>query len=105
MMAFLLISIGELTSGRSVVEQLERHPLWTFVFATTLSVASVLPKLVSGTALNDLHEAASRDGLPQNLRFFNKIHEVWVGRVAMLGLSGLILVEALVTKGALFHRG
>ena len=105
MMAFLLISIGELTSGRGVTQQLERHPLWTFVFALTLSVASLLPKLVSGTGLDDLHNAASREELPQNLRFFNKTHEIWVGRVAMLGLVGLTVVELFITKGALFHRG
>ena len=52
-----------------------------------------------------VQNAASREELPQNLRFFNKTHEIWVGRVAMLGLTGLGLVETFITKGALFHRG
>ena len=33
MMAFLLISLGELSSGRSVLEQLSAHPIWTTFFA------------------------------------------------------------------------
>ena len=27
--------------------------------------------------------SAGRDGLPKELAFFNKIHEIWLGRVAM----------------------
>ena len=54
MMAFLLISLGELSSGRSVTQQLSVHPIWTTFFAATLSVASLMPKLVSGTSLDTL---------------------------------------------------
>ena len=64
-----------------------------------------MPKVVSGTSLDTLQNAASREELPDNLRFFNKTHEIWLGRVAMLGLVGLGVVEAFITHGALFHRG
>lgn len=43
----------------------------------------------------DLHGAANRDGLPRILAFFNKTHELWVGRVAMIGLVGLGVLEAV----------
>ena len=33
----------------------------------------------------ELHGAASRDNLPRVLAFFNKTHELWLGRIAMLG--------------------
>lgn len=49
--------------------------------------------------LQELTETASRDGLPANLRFFNKTHEVWTGRVAMLGFLGLVVVEIYLGRG------
>jgi hypothetical protein len=39
-----------------------------------------------------------REGLPKELAFFNKIHELWLGRIAMLGFSALVAVE--VFKGS-----
>lgn len=42
----------------------------------------------------DLHGAASREDLPKVLAFFNKTHELWLGRVAMIGLVGLGALEA-----------
>ena len=106
MMAFLLISLGRnCHQGAASLQQLSVHPIWTTFFAITLSAASIMPKVVSGMPLEALQNAASRDDLPEKLRFFNKTHEIWVGRVAMLGLVGLTLTEAFITKGALFHRG
>lgn len=43
----------------------------------------------------DLHNAASKDGLPKVLAFFNKTHELWLGRIAMLGLVGLAILEGV----------
>lgn len=53
----------------------------------------------AGCVLQELTETASRDGLPANLRFFNKTHEVWTGRVAMLGFLGLVVVEIVLGRG------
>jgi len=103
MWAFLICSLQELLYGQSVVQQFQAHPVATVFLGLTLSVASVAPKYVSGVSLNDLQEAASRDGLPQALRFFNKTHEIWLGRVAMLGLVGLAGLE-LYLGHPLFHR-
>lgn len=56
------------------------------------------PELMSArpdSPAEDLHGAASRDGLPRILAFFNKTHELWVGRVAMIGIVGLAVLEAV----------
>lgn len=85
MWAFLICSIQELLYGQPVSQQALSHPISATFLGIILSVASVAPKYISGVALNELHDAASRDGLPPALRFFNKTHEIWLGRVAMLG--------------------
>lgn len=52
-------------------------------------------RFASAMHAEDLHGAANRDGLPRILAFFNKTHELWVGRVAMIGLVGLGVLEAV----------
>ncbi len=42
-----------------------------------------------------LHESASREELPKVLAFFNKTHELWLGRVAMIGIVGTGVLEAV----------
>lgn len=42
-----------------------------------------------------LHESASREELPKVLAFFNKTHELWLGRVAMIGIVGTAVLEAV----------
>ncbi|KAL3152974.1 hypothetical protein ABBQ38_012004 [Trebouxia sp. C0009 RCD-2024] len=101
MLAFVAVAFGELTTGKSVLEQVPTVPFRIIFVSLMISVASIVPKYSSGTSLNELTEAASKTGLPPVLRFFNKTHEVWLGRVAMLGFTGLIIVE-LIKGGALF---
>ena len=101
MLAFALVSLSEVTSHRGILQQLQAAPVKTAWFMLLISVGSLIPKYVSGVSLADLYEAASRDGLPDNLKFFNKTHEVWLGRVAMVGVLGLTAVE-VVKGGALF---
>ena len=101
MIAFALIVLAEVTSHRSVLQQVQQEPSKILLFMVLISVGSLMPKYVSGVSLQDLYDAASREGLPDRLKFFNKTHEVWTGRVAMLGLSGLGIVE-LFRGGALF---
>ena len=101
MLAFALVSLAEVTSHQSVLQQLQQAPTKTVLFMALISVASLLPKYVSGVSLKDLYHAASREGLPDNLKFFNRTHEVWVGRVAMVGILGLSIVEVF-KGGALF---
>ena len=101
MLAFVAVAFGELTTGKSVLEQVPSVPFRIIFVSLMISVASIVPKYSSGNSLADLTEAASKTGLPPVLRFFNKTHEVWLGRVAMLGFTGLIIVE-LIKGGALF---
>lgn len=101
MLAFVAVAFGELTTGKSVLEQVPSVPFRIIFVSLMISVASIVPKYSSGTSLQELTEAASKTGLPPQLKFFNKTHEVWLGRVAMLGFTGLILVE-LIKGGALF---
>lgn len=101
MMAFAFVSLYEVTGHRSVVQQLQDTPTKTILFMLLISIASLVPKYVSGVSLKDLYDAASREGLPDQLKFFNKTHEVWVGRVAMIGILGLTTVE-IFKGGALF---
>ena len=101
MLAFVAVAFGELTTGKSVLEQVPTVPFRIVFVSFLISVASILPKYSAGVSLQEITEAASRTGLPPQLRFFNKTHEVWLGRVAMLGFTGLIIVE-LFKGGALF---
>ena len=102
MLAFVAVAFGEVTSGMSVLEQVSSVPFRIVFVSLLISVASIVPKYSSGTSLQGITEAANRTDLPPQLKFFNKTHEVWVGRVAMLGFTGLIIVE-LFKQGALFH--
>ena len=101
MLAFALCSFAEVTTHNSVLQQLQATPTKTVLFMALISLASLVPKYVSGVSLKDLYDAASREGLPDNLKFFNKTHEVWTGRVAMIGILGLSIVEVF-KGGALF---
>lgn len=102
MLAFVAVVFGELTTGQSVLQQIPTVPFRIVFVSLLISVASIIPKYSSGTSLQELTESASRTGLPPQLKFFNKTHEVWLGRVAMLGFLGLIAVEAFVKGGPLF---
>lgn len=102
MIAFVAIALTEVTQHKGLLEQLQSYPGKTATLMVLISIASLIPKYVSGVSLRDLYDAATREGLPDNLKFFNRTHEVWVGRVAMLGITGLAAVEVLIKKGALF---
>lgn len=85
MWAFLVCALTEVFGKQSVPEQVLAHPVSATLLGVLISIGSIAPKYVSGVSLNDLQEAASREGLPTGLRFFNKTHEIWLGRVAMIG--------------------
>ena len=101
MWAFLAAVAAEVASGRSVLEQLAAAPLSVAATAALISAGSLAPKFASGVSLSSLISAASREGLPPQLRFFNKTHELWLGRVAMVGFVGLVCTEVALRR-ALF---
>jgi hypothetical protein len=59
---------------------------------------------VCSSALQDLHASATSDnlrgkeGLGQVLGLFDTNTELWTGRVAMIGIVGLLAVEAFTGK-------
>lgn len=75
-------------------------------FTILITFASILPKLVSGVPLRELHAAATSDNLKgegivgQIAPVFNNNIELWAGRAAMMGLTTLVLIEAV--KGEAF---
>lgn len=101
MWAFAAAVAAEAASGRSVVNQLAAAPLSVVFTVLLITAGSLAPKFASGVSLGSLIASSSREGLPPQLRFFNKTHEIWLGRVAMLGFTGLVATE-LVLKRALF---
>ena len=77
------------------------------LLAVSLALASVFPKLVSGTPLAELHAAATSENLKGEgllgtlAALFDTNLELWLGRAAMIGIAGLIGVEAF-TGNTLF---
>ncbi|KAK9813113.1 hypothetical protein WJX72_009260 [[Myrmecia] bisecta] len=98
MIGFVAAVAAELATKQSVTDQLLKHPVSVLFSMALFSAASVIPKYASGTSLQEITDAASREGLPEYLRFFNKTHEIWLGRVAMVGFAGLIGVETFLGR-------
>lgn len=104
MLGFLGIALAEHKDGVSAVSQLGGDVLGPLLLALSLTMASVFPKIVSGTPLRELHAAATGANLKgegvigQALALFDTGVELWTGRVAMLGLAGLVAVETVTGK-------
>eukprot|EP00244_Chara_vulgaris_P012736 TRINITY_DN686_c0_g1_i7.p1 TRINITY_DN686_c0_g1~~TRINITY_DN686_c0_g1_i7.p1 ORF type:complete len:309 (+),score=45.85 TRINITY_DN686_c0_g1_i7:41-928(+) len=101
MIGFLLGAVNEKLSGLNLVEQAQRSPGSVLSWIIFISFASVLPKYVSEVPLRDLMEAAKKDGMPAQLKMANADVEQAVGRTAMLGFLGTLLVE-LIFQGGVF---
>ena len=101
MWAFLAAVAAELGSGRSVLEQLSAAPLSVMATAALITLGSLAPKFASGVSLGSLIASSGREGLPKELAFFNRTHEIWLGRVAMLGFVGLVATELVLHRALL----
>ena len=101
MLGFAAIAAAELSTQTPALEQFGSDWLGVALMSVTLSLASVFPKLVSGSSLADLHAAATSDNLKGEgiigtlAALFDTNAELWLGRLAMLGIAGLIGVEAV----------
>ncbi|GIL59081.1 hypothetical protein Vafri_14036 [Volvox africanus] len=100
MIGFVSILGPELSKKQPVLEQIGDSWIPIILFSLTITFASILPKIVSGVSLKDLHAAATGEnmkgqGLQQALAFFDTNTELWSGRLAMLGFAGLLLIEAV----------
>ncbi|EIE20031.1 hypothetical protein COCSUDRAFT_58256 [Coccomyxa subellipsoidea C-169] len=104
MIAFAGAAVAEAVSGKSILEQAAVAPISVGLTMFLISLASLFPKYSAGVSLSQLIDATGREGMPKELAFFNKTHEVWVGRVAMLGFLGTLAVE-VIKGGALLSGG
>ena len=106
MLGFASVAAGELSLHTPALEQTLNAIPAIILLSLTISFATIVPKLVSGSSLKDLHSAATSEnlkteGLGQALALFDQSLELWSGRLAMIGFSGLIITE-LVKGDALF---
>lgn len=100
MWGFLWGVLEEHNSHIPVADQFADSWLPVLLTILSISMATILPKLVSGVSLKTLMETATGDNLDggsggQILRYFDATNELLIGRVAMMGFSGLLIVEAL----------
>ena len=79
MLGFVAAVIGEVRTHQTIVEQFQSAPAFVFSVVLAFSVATLIP-IVHGT-----------DYRPAGL--LTPGAEIWNGRVAMIGLAGMILVE------------
>merc|ERR1711865_862172 len=101
MLGFVAAVGAELTTQQSFFTQFANHPLAVMFHWGVFAGASFAPGLMSGNSLQDILGACKADGLPEGLQKFNGDVELMNGRAAMVGVAGLIVVEA-VKGGALF---
>ncbi|PNH02791.1 Low molecular mass early light-inducible protein HV90, chloroplastic [Tetrabaena socialis] len=105
MIGFVSILGPELAKKQPVLEQMGSTWFAMILFSLLITFASLLPKLVSGNSLADLHAAATGEnmkgeGIQAALALFDTNLELWSGRMAMLGMAGLLVIEAV--KGESF---
>lgn len=101
MLGFASVAAAELSSKTPALEQ--AGDAWlSIVFVSALfSIASIMPKFISGTSLKELHAAATSDalkgeGLQAALALFDTNIELWAGRLAMIGFVGLAITEKVI---------
>lgn len=101
MLGFTGLALTEFSKHTPALEQIANSIPAIILVSLTFTVATVLPKLVSGSSLKELHAAASSENLKaegalgQLLALFDQNLELWSGRLAMVGISGLCVVEAI----------
>jgi len=98
MWAFASIVAGELGSKTPALEQLASGWPAAILFSITITAASIFPKVVSGYSLKDLLESATSEkmqgeGVQKFVALFDQKLELWAGRLAMMGIVGLPIVE------------
>jgi hypothetical protein len=108
MLGFVGVALAEHKDGVPALSQLGDDWLGPLLLAVSLTMASVFPKIVSGTSLKELNAAATganlrgEGAIGQALGLFDTNAELWTGRAAMFGLLSLVLVEAFVSGGKAF---
>jgi hypothetical protein len=104
MLGFAGIALAELKEQIPAAEQFSNDVGGVLLLGITLTLASIFPKFVSGSSLKDLHAAATSEnlkaktGIAQALGLFDQNLELWTGRLAMIGITGLLVVEGVTGK-------
>eukprot|EP00877_Chromochloris_zofingiensis_P012876 jgi/Chrzof1/7842/Cz02g38160.t1_ELIP5[v5.2] len=105
MLGFVGIALTELSKQTSSLEQFGAEWGTVLLWSVLLTVGTLAPKFVSGSSLADLNAAATTDNLKggegvlgQILPLFDTNLELWSGRLAMLGVAGLTVVEVITGR-------
>ncbi|KAF8068235.1 Low molecular mass early light-inducible protein HV90 [Scenedesmus sp. PABB004] len=105
MLGFAGIALAEFKQQVPAAEQFGADVGGVALLSLALTFASIFPKFVSGSSLKDLHASAtsanlagSGGGAAQVLGLFDTGLELWTGRVAMIGIAGLLALEAFTGK-------
>jgi hypothetical protein len=104
MISFASILSSELSTHTTILEQAPNAIFSIISIMVALTVATLVPKFVTGTSLKELHAAAKPEdwenagAVGYLLRVIDSDIELWVGRVAMMGLVGTALVEVGLGK-------
>eukprot|EP00199_Chlamydomonas_sp_CCMP681_P006390 CAMPEP_0119107140 /NCGR_PEP_ID=MMETSP1180-20130426/8395_1 /TAXON_ID=3052 ORGANISM="Chlamydomonas cf sp, Strain CCMP681" /NCGR_SAMPLE_ID=MMETSP1180 /ASSEMBLY_ACC=CAM_ASM_000741 /LENGTH=193 /DNA_ID=CAMNT_0007092583 /DNA_START=40 /DNA_END=621 /DNA_ORIENTATION=- len=106
MWAFAAMALAEVQTHTPALEQIGENWLSAVLLTTTILSASILPKLATGRSLKELLATATAEnmggdeGYLQVLKFFTSDLELMTGRVAMLGVVGLVAAD--LVKGDAF---
>jgi len=101
MVGFTSLALTEASKHTPALEQLGNSWAGIILVSLALSFATIVPKLVSGTSLKELHDNATSENLKseglagQLIALFDQKFELWSGRLAMIGIIGLVAVEAV----------
>lgn len=100
MWGFLWVSVHELTDKATIAQQAARDPFAVGSLIAIITLATFLPVWVAEEPLGELLEA-TRGGMPSDfmgrnvafLKLFTVDAEKGIGRAAMLGFLGALVVE------------
>ena len=62
MWSFAAMALGELQSGKTILQQATEHPVAAVFFSLLISVASLAPKFAAGRSLSELMETRAACG-------------------------------------------
>jgi hypothetical protein len=107
MLAFAAAAAAESSTHVSVADQFGAAWPGVLIIMALIMLGSLLPKFVTGYSLKELHESATTanmqgEGVQAALALFDTNLELWTGRIAMLGFTGLLANELFVKGGAFF---
>lgn len=98
MIGFTSVALNEFSTHTPALDQFIASAPSVIAFSMLFTLATIMPKLVSGSSLKDLLAVASSENLKGEgvgalLALFDTNLELWSGRLAMFGLAGLIIFE------------